>query len=99
MLPTEQEREEISLKPRPQDDPRFAAGRIAFAQYIIVAVFVFLLAGFWELQIGNPGFYSERAEKNRDQSSSHPRGSRQNSRPRWKNYCRQSLLLQPHPLA
>jgi penicillin-binding protein 2 len=65
MLTNEREREEISLKPKPQDDPRFAAGRIAFVQYIIVAVFVFLLAGFWDLQIGNPGFYSERAEKNK----------------------------------
>ncbi|MCW5980858.1 MAG: penicillin-binding protein 2 [Bryobacteraceae bacterium] len=66
MLPVEREREDLNLKPRPpQDDPRFAAGRIAFFQYITVAAFVFLLSGFWELQIGNPEFYSERAERNR----------------------------------
>jgi penicillin-binding protein 2 len=61
----EQERDEAILPSRLRDDPKFAAGRIAFFQYLTVGVFLFLLAGFWELQIGNPDFYSERAERNR----------------------------------
>lgn len=65
MVPVEREREDVALKPRPLDDPRFAAGRIAFFQYLTVAAFIFLLSGFWELQIGNPEFYSERAERNK----------------------------------
>jgi penicillin-binding protein 2 len=65
MVPPELEREELPVKPREQDDPKFAAGRIAFLQYLTVGIFLFLVSGFWELQIGNPDFYSERAERNR----------------------------------
>jgi len=65
MIPPELEKEEIPLKLREQDDPKFAAGRIALFQYLTVGVFVFLVSGFWELQIGNPDYYSERAERNR----------------------------------
>lgn len=34
-------------------------------QYIAVAVFLFLVTGFWELQIKSPEIYNERAERNR----------------------------------
>lgn len=34
-------------------------------QYVAVAIFLFLVAGFWELQIKSPEIYNERAEKNR----------------------------------
>jgi penicillin-binding protein 2 len=46
------------------DDTRFAAGKIAFFQYLTVAVFVFLVIAFWDLQIRNPEFYSEQALRN-----------------------------------
>ena len=52
-----------SLKLR--DDPKFAATKMAIFQYTAVAVFLFLVTGFWELQIKNPEIYSERAERNR----------------------------------
>lgn len=65
MTPSEEERQETIFPGRQRDDPKFAAGRIAFFQYLTVGIFLFLLAGFWELQIGNPDFYSERAERNR----------------------------------
>lgn len=65
MIPPELDKDEIPPKLRERDDPKFAAGRIAFFQYLTVAVFLFLLSGFWELQIGNPDYYSERAERNR----------------------------------
>jgi len=65
MIPPELDKQEVPLKLREQDDPKFAAGRIAFFQYLTVGVFLFLLSGFWELQIGNPDYYSERAERNR----------------------------------
>jgi len=47
-----------------RDDPKFASARIAGFQYLTVAVFIFLVAGFWDLQVRNPEFYSERAEEN-----------------------------------
>lgn len=47
-----------------RDDPKEAAGRIAIFQYFAVGVFLFLISGFWELQVKNPGLYNELAERN-----------------------------------
>src|SRR5712692_3152670 len=52
-------------KPVVRDDPKLASGKIAFFQYLTVGVFVFLISGFWGIQVRNPEFYSERAESNR----------------------------------
>jgi penicillin-binding protein 2 len=51
-----------------KDERRFASGKIAFFQYLAVAVFLFLIAGFWELQVRNPEAYSEAAQRNRIKS-------------------------------
>lgn len=51
-----------------RDDTRFAAGKIAFFQYLAVAIFLFLIAGFWTLQVRNPQIYNEAAERNRIKS-------------------------------
>ncbi len=48
-----------------QDDARFALGRIAIFQYITLAVFLFLLAGFWVLQVRDAEENSQAAERNR----------------------------------
>ncbi|MSV29664.1 MAG: penicillin-binding protein 2 [Bryobacterales bacterium] len=53
------------LAPLQRDDPKFFVGKIAFFQYFAVAVFLFLISGFWDLQIQNPELYNERAERNR----------------------------------
>ena len=45
-----------------------ASDKIAFIQYLTVAVFLFLISGFWDLQVQNPEHYSERAERNRIKS-------------------------------
>jgi penicillin-binding protein 2 len=47
-----------------RDDTRFAAGKIAVFQYATVAVFLFLITGFWKLQVQNPQFYDQRAMAN-----------------------------------
>jgi penicillin-binding protein 2 len=47
------------------DDTRFAMGRINIFQYLMVAVFLFLLAAFWVLQVRNHEANSELAERNR----------------------------------
>jgi penicillin-binding protein 2 len=47
-----------------REDVKFAAGKIAFFQYLSVAVFVFLISGFWDLQVRNPTRYLEQAEQN-----------------------------------
>ena len=51
-----------------RDDPSFAAAKMAAFQYAAVAIFLFLVTGFWELQINNPEIYNERAERNRIKS-------------------------------
>ena len=51
------------------DDTSFASNKIAFFQYISVAVFLFLIAGFWKLQVQNNELYSEAAERNRIKST------------------------------
>src|ERR1700676_4606346 len=47
------------------DDTRFALGHIAGFEYFIVAVFLFLITGFWVLQIRDGQSNSELAEHNR----------------------------------
>ncbi len=48
-----------------RDDTRFALGRIAIFQYATVAVFLFLIGGFWVLQVRDHEVNSELAERNR----------------------------------
>jgi penicillin-binding protein 2 len=61
--------EEIPSERLLRDDPQTAASKIAGFQYLTVAVFVFLVAGFWKLQVQNPDVYSEAAERNRIKST------------------------------
>ena len=58
----------VSDKPPLRDDTHFAAGRIAVFQYSGVVIFLFLIAGFWRLQVQNPEYYDERAQQNRIKS-------------------------------
>ena len=48
-----------------RDDTRFALGRIAVFQYLTVGVFLFLIGGFWVLQIRDEKTNTELAERNR----------------------------------
>ena len=63
--PEERKYEEFDDKPLLRDDPKFATGKIAFLQYLVVAIFLFLTAGFWRLQVQDQGIYNEAAERNR----------------------------------
>jgi len=58
----------LTDKPPLRDDTRFAAGKVAVFQYTTVGVFLFLISGFWRLQVQNPQFYQGRAEQNRIKS-------------------------------
>lgn len=64
-------RREGGLSPaRPlQDDPKRFSGKIAIFQYLTVAVFIFLVSGFWTLQVKNSDIYSQAAERNRIRST------------------------------
>jgi penicillin-binding protein 2 len=58
----------LTDKPPLRDDTRFAAGKVAVFQYTTVGIFLFLISGFWRLQVQNPQFYQGRAEQNRIKS-------------------------------
>ncbi|HLJ46028.1 MAG TPA: penicillin-binding protein 2 [Bryobacteraceae bacterium] len=62
--PVEREEEKISTPPVLREELKFAPAKIASFQYFSVAVFVFLVSGFWELQVRNPAHYQEQAEQN-----------------------------------
>lgn len=57
--------EQLPSQPPLRDDTKFASGKIAFFQYLSVGVFLFLISGFWMLQVRDPEIYSEAAERNR----------------------------------
>ncbi len=54
----------VSEKSPLRDDVRLAQGKIAIFQYSAVIIFLFLLFGFWRLQVQNPQFYDEKAQAN-----------------------------------
>ena len=58
----------LPAQPQLHDDTRFAAGKVAVFQYSTVIIFLFLISGFWRLQVQNPEFYEERAQQNRIKS-------------------------------
>ena len=58
------EQPQLSDKPPLRDDTAFAAGKIAIFQYSGVVIFLFLISGFWSLQIQNSQVYDERAQHN-----------------------------------
>lgn len=60
--------DQFPSKPVIRDDTKFAAGKIAFFQYLAVAIFLFLIAGFWNLQVRDPEIYTEAADRNRIKS-------------------------------
>lgn len=53
------------LDPSKAQFAKFAQGRIALIQYLCLFVFLYLISGFWELQVQNPDVYAEQAERNR----------------------------------
>ncbi|MBV8866874.1 MAG: penicillin-binding protein 2 [Acidobacteriaceae bacterium] len=69
LIESEREREALGPERLPRDDPKKSSGKIAIFQYLTVAVFVFLISGFWRLQVQNPDLYSEAAERNRIKST------------------------------
>src|SRR5215203_2014147 len=58
----------VEPKPFLRDDVSRAAAKIAVVQYAAVALFLFLISGFWRLQIESPDVYTEQAERNRIKS-------------------------------
>ena len=69
LVESQREREEVSPDQILRDGTKAATGKIAIFQYIVVALFIFLISAFWALQVQNPDLYSEAAERNRIKST------------------------------
>lgn len=69
-LPPEidEQKQELERLRSLRDDVTRSSGKIAFFQYIAVGIFLFLVSGFWRLQIESPEVYSQQAERNRIKS-------------------------------
>jgi penicillin-binding protein 2 len=67
-IPAERQPDSQPTRPLLQDDTKFAAAKIAVFQYFAVAVFAFLAVGYWDLQVRNEEFYSEKAQQNQIKS-------------------------------
>ncbi|MBN8730060.1 MAG: penicillin-binding protein 2 [Acidobacteria bacterium] len=66
LIPSDPNQQEENPQPLVlRDDTKFAAGKIVFFQYLCLAILVFLLSGFWQLQVQDPEYYLNRAERNR----------------------------------
>ncbi len=58
----------LTEKPLHVDDTKPLVAKISVFQYIALAVFLFLLSGFWDLQILKEDYYAQAAERNRIKS-------------------------------
>lgn len=67
-IPAERQPDTTPSRPLLRDDTKFAAGKIASVQYLTIAVLVFVGSGFWDLQVRNEEFYSEKALQNQIKS-------------------------------
>lgn len=67
-IPEERQPDATLTRPLLRDDMKFAAVKIAGFQWVIVGVFLFLISGFWDLQIRNEEVYNEKAQANQIKS-------------------------------
>src|SRR6266542_6843528 len=78
-------------------DEKLSPVRLTAVQYVILAIFLFLAYGLWELQVSQSDYYSAAAEENRVRNVPilAPRGKilDRNGRPIVENYRSMSALL------
>jgi penicillin-binding protein 2 len=68
LFPLKRRAEQVVADPLLADDAKFPQAKIACVQYLAVAIFFFLISGFWDLQVQNPDVYNEQAQRNRIKS-------------------------------
>ena len=65
----ETEHDQISSDRLLRDGTKSVTRKIAGFQYFVVAIFIFLASGYWQLQVQNPDVYVEAAARNRVKST------------------------------
>jgi penicillin-binding protein 2 len=67
-IPQDRAPDSLTANPFLQEDTKFAAGRIAVFQYFAVVTVIFLMAGYWNLQVKNEAVYNAKALANQIKS-------------------------------
>jgi penicillin-binding protein 2 len=67
-IPSERRPDSSIDKPLFRDETKFAAGKIAAFQWVVVVAFLFLLSGYWDLQVRNEEIYNAKALQNQIKS-------------------------------
>jgi len=67
-IPEDREHEAPIVSHLVRNDTNFGAVQVAIFQYLTVAVFIFLLAGYWDLQVRNESLYNTKALQNQIKS-------------------------------
>jgi penicillin-binding protein 2 len=67
-MPAERSPDHSEIPTLVRDDTKFSVPKIVFVQYLAVGIFVFLLSGYWDLQVRNEEVYNELAERNQIKS-------------------------------
>ena len=68
IIPSERQPDSSITKPLFRDETKFAAGKIAAFQWVVVGAFFFLLTGYWDLQVRNEEIYNAKALQNQIKS-------------------------------
>lgn len=68
IIPQERQPDASIERPLLRDDFKFAAARIAAFQYVVMAGFLYLVSGYWDLQVRNEETYNEKALANQIKS-------------------------------
>jgi len=68
IIPSERRPDSNIDKPLFRDETKFAAGKIAAFQWVVVVSFLFLLTGYWDLQVRNEEIYNAKALQNQIKS-------------------------------
>jgi len=72
IIPSERQPDSSITRPLVRDETKFAAGKIAAFQWVIVGAFFFLLTGYWDLQVRNEEIYNAKALQNQIKSEPIP---------------------------
>jgi penicillin-binding protein 2 len=72
IIPSERQPDSSITKPLLRDETKFAAGKIAAFQWVVVGAFFFLLTGYWDLQVRNEEIYNAKALQNQIKSQPIP---------------------------
>lgn len=68
IIPQERLPDSTETRPVMRDDTKFAQSKIAAFQYLTVAVFVFLITGYWDLQVLKEEIFKAKAQQNQIKS-------------------------------